>query len=202
MAASNVISVNPVQKTLGALHPEVLARLARRRINYTADSRSSHRSLNFFFAVKELKGGARSFYLLLARLAVATLFIISGAMALSGNFDALSFAPEAVVYSSVFGIIMTAVGSMLALGMLTRPLMGLSMLAWIALSTFAAINGSMFMEGWLWAACSLVFCICGAGRFSLDTLARHAIYKVFFGRRRQKRIAARRLSYKAFSCTI
>ncbi len=194
MAASNVISVNPGQKTLGALHPEVLARLARRRIDISAAKNNAAKTLNLIFAVKEAKGNRRSMLLLVARIIVGFLFILSGYAGLTQGL-----APVSYIQPHEYGIIMIVLGSMLGVGLFTRPVFLLGFLAWATASVVQAISGVISMESCLWAACSMIFCFTGAGRWSLDMALRHIVYTTFFGRRRETRQARQRLSYKAFS---
>ena len=191
MAASNVISVNPGQKTLGALHPEVLA---RRRIDISAAKNNAAKTLNLIFAVKEAKGNRRSMLLLVARIIVGFLFILSGYAGLTQGL-----APVSYIQPHEYGIIMIVLGSMLGVGLFTRPVFLLGFLAWATASVVQAISGVISMESCLWAACSMIFCFTGAGRWSLDMALRHIVYTTFFGRRRETRQARQRLSYKAFS---
>ncbi|MDE6753207.1 MAG: DoxX family protein [Muribaculaceae bacterium] len=195
--SADIISVDPARTTLGALHPEITERLAR-KVNVNAPSALSSKKmwLNMTFASSTPGVARNSRTLLLLRLCFAALLIVSGSFILYGEI----LTPNATLAPSVFAALEIAAGSMLALGFLSRFAM-LTMVALFGVMSYDSISAGVFdMQSLLCCFASLAFLIMGTGRYSCDFLIRKAIILSAARRRRQRK--ADRFSYKAYRMSL
>lgn len=195
MNTAKTISVNPVNKTLGALHPEASIRLFDTKVDLSSEvkSGSGKRALQFFFASSAPSINRYGIYMLVFRVMFAALLIGSGVQLLTQTSLSVSTLGINNLYLSIAEI---AAGSMLALGLLSRVAM-LAMTALFGyLSVMPLIAGGYDMQSMLCFMGSLVFLTMGAGKFSFDFLIRKAILINSVYRRRRQR--EERMSYRAF----
>lgn len=192
---ADIISVDPAQNTLGALHPEVVERIAR-KVNVDTPTVSKQTWLNMVFACSTPGVVRNSRTMLLLRLCFAALLIVSGAFILVGEI----YSPLAGYDSTLYAGIEIAIGSMLALGLLTRFAM-IAAVAGFGFMSYLSISAGVFdMQSLLCCFASLAFFLLGAGRYSADFLLRKAIILNAARRRRQRR--ADRLTYKAYRMSL
>lgn len=192
MNIAETISINPVDKTLGALNPAAAARFVR---EHTAPARTSSNKKGILdFCLASSAPGVSRFgrQMLLFRTMFATLLIISGSFLLSGELTFTS----GLFSSSTLGIAEIMMGSMLVLGFLSRFAMIGSTLLFGILAGVSVANGVFDMAALLCCLGSMVFMTMGAGKFSADFLIKKAIINRAIARRRQQR--ADRLTYRAY----
>lgn len=208
-----VISVNPSQKTIGAINTDLLASVARhcRPADINIKSMRLKTLVNLFFGINKNVNEAFSGKLLFARCAVAVILICFAAMT---GFATLS------------AWIAVAVATTLLLGFQTRIITSLAAITMIGISIvkfypeISIINASdaeIFIsriaagiplsgiECLLTAAFFAALAIFGPGRFSADQILRRkafsAIKRNSVKRARQHRnqLANQRMSYRAFA---
>lgn len=205
MAAKvNVISINPAKKTIGALHPELLERVAKgyKAMDDAMPKPHLKNFFNLFFGINKSVKAGWSGKLFAIRFFVAAYFLGIGIM------SATSF-PSADVPT-----LMICTGAMIFLGLFERVLSfaGFLLLGSIALTSALGISWDLqpistpfFNEQA--AFCSLfalILAIIGPGRYSIDQIMRHTIYAA--AKRRQARRISRnaeraadmRMSYRAW----
>lgn len=194
MSTTNTISVNPVSKTLGALHPEAAIRFFN---TYAVDSskqrlKTKKSFARFFFASSAPSINRFGSSVLLFRLLFAIIFILSGSFILSGNLESPTnvFAPQHMAIGEII------IGSMLAVGLLSRVTMGIATGVFGYLATISIMSGNFDIQILLFCLGSLVFLTMGTGKYSADFLIRKAL--VIRAKRRQKEIKEQRLSYRAY----
>lgn len=194
MNIAETISVNPVDKTLGALNPEVAARFIREHnVIATPSAYNKKDSLNFCFASSAPGVNRFAGYMLLFRAIFSTLLIVSGSFILSGEI--LSSTP--LLSSQLLGVSEILIGSFLLFGFLSRFVMGISTLLFGYLSVMAVMSGVFDMQNLLCCMGSLIFTIAGVGKYSADFLIRKAIIRRAISRR--NKMKADRLTYRAYS---
>lgn len=200
MSKVQIISVNPAKKTLGALHPELLEKVARTcRIPAAPKPQSIFKtSVNTFFGINKGMTKAVSSRLLLTRVLLGVWFIISG---ITAGID--PFTINLSMLSTIFG-------GMLVLGILNRPasLAAAVLFAISAVGAATDISGTITLQNFIssdpFAILSCILCIsiaiCGPGLFSVDQLIRRSMLHLArtIRKRNATRKAERRLSYRAF----
>lgn len=185
MKINDTISVNPSKTTLG--HVEAPASSIFR--SHVIEREQSQGADAFKLAFPTTKATFVDFqkYFVPLRTLFATILIVSGITFLSAS--TFPFSPALGVCSLCFG-------GLLALGLLTRPVM-------LGASIFYCISGALSLR--MGAADisifslmfgSIIFGIMGAGKYSCDELIRHAVR--CNQRNSEKKGRENRLSYKAF----
>lgn len=194
MNIADTISVNPVSKTLGALHPEAAARFFNTNTSDAVKKAKSSRQTvsGILFASSTPSVNHFGATILLLRLLFSTILIVSGSLILSGEI----FAPTEMINAEYLGLGEIIAGSMLALGFLSRVAMGISTGLFGYIAAMAIMSGVFDMQALLCCMGSLVFLVMGTGKYSCDFLLRKTI--ILQARRRQKRIREQRLSYRAY----
>lgn len=196
MNASNVISIDPGQKTLGTLNMSGAPTFLRKQIitEQPVEKRGKRVLLNTLFARCGITSGTRSLRLVIMRVVFAGLLAICGVMRLTNA--------EEVVYDMslphIASIIMFVVAGSLAAGLLVRPVSAIATLLWIALGVMQLLVGEFVPEIWFCAFGTLVFAVSGAGRYGLDGLIRHLLSRERREAKSRSKLAAKRMSYEAF----
>lgn len=196
MNASNVISIDPGQKTLGTLNMQGAPTFLRKHVitEQAAGKRGKRVLLNTLFARCGISSGARSLRLVIMRVVFAGLLTICGIMRLTSV--------DEVIYDMslphIASIIMFVVASSLATGLLVRPVSSIATLLWGILGVMQLLVGEFVPEIWFCAFGTLVFAVSGAGRYSLDGLARHLLSRERREGRKSRKLASKRMSYEAF----
>lgn len=193
MNLSDIISVDPAKKTLGALHPDTACRILRRsRIYNNIAKPAKKKTLDFLFA--SLAPGVDKFggYMLLFRSLFAAMLIVSGSFIIVGEIEA----QESLIPDFDFAVAEIISGTLIALGLLTRFASFATTMMFGALSIVSILSGIFNLQAMMSLFGSLVFLIFGAGKFSCDFLLRKAIINKASAKRRK--IENERLSYKAF----
>ena len=194
MNISNIISVDPAQKTLGYLHYEITGRMLRNSgIARNNEPSHSNYMLNLVFSSSSPGGWKYGLCLLLLRLFFAAIMIVSGSFILSGEINP----PSVPIPAEIYAISQIVIGGMLALGFFSRfaMLAGFTGYAYIAACKIMA--GVFSISSLMLCMACLMFFIIGTGRLSLDFLTRMAILRQQC--RRRRKLAARRLSYRAYA---
>lgn len=205
MTRINVISINPAQITLGALHPEKIIRKRRDKkraaasLSETEDNPGARRTrrsfgmksrLNFFFGINAETGMKTSLKLFVCR-------ILFSAFLITWCLLSLATAPVEVV--SAFLV----VGLLLMIGLFTRVA---TFCGFVASATYAvielAVESTLNESMVLLALGCLIFCMLGPGRVSLDSIIRTRLFRLakLVSLRKARQLVERRLSYKAYSC--
>lgn len=130
--------------------------------------------------------------MLFCRLLFSALLIISGSFILSGEILPSTY----IIDSFYLGLGEIIAGSMLALGLLSRFVMGSATLFFGYVAIISIMSGIFDMQALLCCMSSLVFFIMGAGKYSCDFLIRKSI--LLRSIRHQKKIREQRLSYRAY----
>lgn len=197
MADIDVISINPTQQTLGALHPEVIEMVIGRQADPRRDAfrrETSRRSvslktrLNFFFGINSGVGKNISSKLLACRM------LFGGFMAFCG-VCAIGVAPLEVASS------MIVVGALLVLGLFARistfcSFLSTGFFAATGIMAGSAIDSTMI----LLSMGSLIFCILGPGYISADSIIRNTFFRLMKKADIHQRVKKEkeRLSYRAY----
>ncbi|MDE6796163.1 MAG: DoxX family protein [Muribaculaceae bacterium] len=196
MNIAETISVNPVSKTLGALHfrPETalnfLSSESAKSLKQKRTEKNSFSKFLFASSSPSVKGFGKS--MLVFRLLFSALLIVSGSFILSGEISATTNLIEA----QYLGLGEIIIGSMLALGFLSRFAMGVSTVFFGYIAAMSIMSGVFDAQALMWCLGSLVFLTMGTGKYSSDFLIRKAI--VLRSRRRERELRENRLSYRAF----
>lgn len=186
MKITDTISVNPSKTTLG--HVESSSSTIFRSPVLGAESSQQPIDL-----VKVLfpscSAGVNEYtkYAVPLRTLFATILIVTGISLLAVPFGA---------HSAGFAICSLCFGGMLAIGLLTRPVM-------LGAAVFYCINGALALRAGtpdvsvfsLMFGC-LIFAVIGAGKYSCDTLLRSAINRM--RRNLSLKKSEERMGYKAF----
>lgn len=190
MNISDIISVNPGRLTLGYLHPEKAGRLLRKTV-IVRNLRNTHKSryLNAVFTCTAPQADCFGSCMLLFRFLFAALLIVNGSFIASGEIYAPRFMPE----SSVFSIVEIVAGSLLAIGLFTRPVMTAVAIGLGIMTTEAVAAGVFDSASLAMLFGSVVFVILGSGKYSCDFLIRKAIIL------RRRKAKKEEMTYKAFS---
>ena len=186
MKVTDTISVNPSKATLG--HVETASTSIFRSPVLDAKASSSSIELTRILfpscgtGVNEYKK-----YAVPLRTLFATILIVTGLTLLTSTV---------AVHSVAFAICTLCFGGCLALGFFTRPIM-------LGAAVFYCISGALALRGGavdmtvfsLMFGC-LIFGVIGAGKYSCDTLLRHALlsHKKSAERKRKENM----MGYKAF----
>lgn len=193
MNISEIISIDPAQKTLGSLHSEITGKILRNSgISRNKAITHSHYILNLIFASSSPGGWRYGICIMLLRFCYAAIMIVSGSFILSGEINA----PTSLIPSDVYAISQIVIGAMLALGFLSRfaMLTGFTGYAYIAACKIMA--GIFSISSLLLCMGCLIFFILGTGRLSIDFLIRMGI--MHRSERRREKLVSRRLSYRAY----
>lgn len=193
MNFTDIISVDPGQKTLGSLHPEITDTILRNSVlGVKNESTHSYGLLGVFFAAATPGSRRYGLCILLLRMLFATIVIVAGSFILYGEISA----PAIPLAPQVYAIALIVIGSMLAVGFLSRiaTLTGFAGFAYIAVS--AIFMGVFNISALMLCMGSLAFLMLGTGRYSLDFFIRKSIHNRSVNRRRK--IAERRLTYQAY----
>lgn len=194
MNISNIISVDPAQKTLGYIHSEITGRLLRNS-GIARNNEPSHSQylLNLIFASASPGGWKYGICLLILRLFFAAIMIVSGSFILSGEINA----PALPIPAEVYAISQIVIGGMLAFGFFSRFAMLAGFTGYAHIATCKIIAGIFSMSSLMLCMACLIFFILGTGRISIDFLIRTGIIRHI--RRRRRRLAILRLSYRAYA---
>lgn len=195
MANVNVISVNPSQKTLGSLHPEMLDKVARGCRVSTASSDASIKSaVNLFFGISKnsLPVSGKMFAV---RAIASAWFIISG---IASGVDFALFnagALNIILGGMIFLGLFTRVSALAAIGMLLTSFTMNDVLT-MDFAAFVSANAITLISS---GVCMMV-AIMGPGFYSTDQIIRRSIFKGIknYNKNRAVHSAEMRLSYKAF----
>ncbi len=193
MNIPNILSVDPGQYTLGTLHKDIAGKILR-NAGITRDNEPSHSKymLNLI-SVSAAPGRLRyGFCILMFRLMFAAILIMSGSFILSGEINT----PTTLLPANVFAITEITIGSMLALGFLSRGAMIASFLCFGAIAITKITAGIFSVSSLMMCMSSFFFLILGSGKLSCDFLIRKAI--ILHNRRRRRRLVAQRMSYRAY----
>lgn len=188
MSDVKIISVHPAEKTLGALHPEVIERMKRvARFNVLScrNERKLRSRLNFFFAVNGKMSRSISRKLVIIRIIAGLLVAGAPFIGFSGMLDPLS-------------IVMISLGVLLAFGFMTRFVsLGIAaVMLYDFAMTFMPSSPDITL---LFAALPYIgLALLGGGHHGLDALLRHRIYRRM-ARRREQRLAKIRMSCSIYS---
>ncbi len=171
MDITNIISVDPAQKPLGAIHTEITERILRNsNISHGDDLISSRQFFNFVFGTPSRSTLFSSCALLLRTLFAAVL-ILSGSLILMDEVNA----PTTFISPQTFAIGQIIIGGMLFLGFLSRFAMAVGFAGFAFVATKAILAGMLSVSPILLGVICLTFMILGTGRFSCDFLIRKSI---------------------------
>lgn len=193
MNVSDIISIDPTQKTLGALHSEFTGRLLRNS-GITRHNTTSHSGylLNLIFASSSPGGWKYGICLMMLRFLFAAIMIVSGSFILSGEINA----PTSLIPAHVYAIAQIVTGGMLALGFLSRFAMLTAFAGYSYIAVCKIMAGIFSVSSLMLCMGCLVFFILGTGRLSIDFLIRYSVVR--HTHRRHIKMASERLSYRAY----
>lgn len=183
-AVSNILSVNPSQKTLGAMNPELGFRVALRYIREDGESARIKRIVRRFFVVNTSWSKTTERIVAVMRIMFAAVLIYAGVF-VYGNTNVMAST----------GIILG--GTMLAFGMMTRQAMAICGFMSFILGFLGMEAGNIDAWAWTLGTGCLVFSIIGAGRISADSVLRLKVFRFFNRRHINLRRRDRELTYKA-----
>lgn len=186
------ISVEPAKLTL-ADQKNKERNLEFLRTNVLEKERNESSSINFMNLVLPLqKTGTGTFnqFSLPMRTVFSALLIIAGMTTLN-----LSSGTAGSIMG--LGIVEIILGGFLALGFMTRVSMAVSTMIFAAIGILSLRTGFNDIASFSLMFGSMLFCLTGSGRYSLDFFIRRSIIRRLAERRRRKN--SRMLSYKAFS---
>ncbi len=195
MANVNVISVNPAQKTLGALHPEMLDKVARGcRVSNASSESGIKTAVNLFFGISKnsLSVSGKMFA---ARLIASAWFIMTG-IALGIDFSLFNTGAVSIILGSmIFLGLFSRVSSLTAATILVTSISMTDVLS-MDFASFISIHSIQILS----AAVCLIVAVMGPGFYSIDQLIRRSIFKGIkkYNKNRAAHSAEMRLSYKAF----
>lgn len=192
MSDVNVISINPALQTKASLNPDIFEKInieprhIDMRVRSAAEKFTRLKSrLNFFFGIRGRIPGSMSAKLFALRLLMGGLLI---ALSLTGGFAAPAF--DVATCELILG-------GALILGFFTRIISFAAFAIFATFATIAAIGGYVDLVDIMPAVIALTFCIIGPGMYCVDSLMRSGLMKN--ARRRMRRRAEARLSYRAFA---
>lgn len=181
---ASIISVNPGKTTLGNLNPEATARMVlRRRVMHRQSSRVNllRRRISLIFGIKGRFSTKRTVQLLLTRLAFAGLLVGIALTRFEGAMET-----SAIVLASLISV-----------GLFCR-ISNLAVASWAgSLAVMAGIAGEFETTSTAVAIIAAALAYSGPGKYSIDAILRHALFRSL-NRRISRRLAARRLSYRAY----
>lgn len=192
MNNSDIISVNPTQNTLGAINFEMADSILRNNVNASDELTFSNSIINFAFASRRPGNMRYNVSVLMLRLLFSTILIVSGSFILSGEISS----PLAQFSSQTVGIAQIIIGGMIATGLLARFAAAVGVVGFGFIATSAILAGVFSPTSLMMCLACLTIAILGSGKISSDYLVRKAI--VNYQLRRRKKIAARRMSYRAY----
>ena len=181
MKPADTISVNPGKNTLG--HVEVPVGLFRQQV---LQSEIGVKSLDLVKVLFPTAGSGTSEYRkydIALRTLFATILIVSGLTMLGGASAGIA------VGSLCFG-------AFLALGLFTRPVMAGAAIFYCIMGALSLRSGAADISVFSLMFGCLVFCVIGAGKYSIDTLLRS--YIIRSRKTRKSRSSENYLGYKAF----
>lgn len=184
MKLTDTISVNPSKETLG--HVDSKSTIFRSHV-LEADHNSSIDMVKVLFPSNVAGINEYKKYVLPLRTLFATILIITGLTMLESVSS---------VHGTAFAICTICFGGFLALGLMTRLVMAGASVFYCVAGALLLRTGIADMTVFTLMFGCLLFCINGAGKYSLDTLIRHGIKnhrKVSIRKRKEKL-----LGYKAF----
>lgn len=193
MNFTDVISVDPGQMTLGSLHPAKSGNpLENSAVPAAHQAAGTDDAWNVVFASATPHSNRYGICILMLRFLFAAVMIVAGSFILTGQINS-SFT---LFPTDIYAVTMIVFGGMLALGFLSR----LAMLGGTAIFGFAVFHtimaGLFNMSFIMLCLGCLVFLMLGNGRFSIDGFIRQSIRRHQI--RRRKKIAANRLTYRAY----
>lgn len=172
MNISNIISVDPAQKTLGYIHSELTGRLLRNSgISRNREPSHSQYALNLIFASSSPGGWKYGICLLVLRLFFAAIMIVSGSFILSGEI----YPPAFPIPSDIYAISQIIIGGMLAFGFFSRFAMLAGFTGYAYIAGCKILAGVFSISSLMLCMACLIFFILGTGRLSLDFLIRMGI---------------------------
>ena len=119
--------------------------------------------------------------------------IVSGCFILSGEINP----PSTPIPGEIYAIAQIVIGGMLAMGLFSRFAMLAGFTGYAYIAAFKIMAGIFSISSLTLCMACLIFFILGTGRISLDFMIRMAIIRHI--RRRRRKLAARRLSYRAYA---
>lgn len=189
-AISNIISVDPARKTLGALHPQKAGRFFREKvIRPTASLPHGKLWLNFSFASATPAAPRYAAAMLTLRLCFAAMLAVGGAFLLSGELPA----PYPGVSVRAAGLLQVIAGVMLAGGLLSRYAMMATAIYFATMATIGVEAGRFDAGAVSSFIGSLTFILLGSGRYSLDYVIRKSLIRRAVRRRRRPSAATLQL---------
>lgn len=201
MSRIEVLSVDPGEKTLGALHPEVSACLAKgtRAVDTHHDSLTQD-TVDFLTAVRHPSAMRLGGALLLLRCLFGAMLIVSGAFAIDPEAFGVAMS-QGVAGLEPFALALAQIvaGSLLCLGCGVR-LTSIVMAAVFGAAAFNSLAQGAAVMGLEMMLCfgCVVFAVLGGGRISVDGLVYKSVRSWRARRNDPSRLAAKRLSYEAF----
>lgn len=194
---SDVISVNPGRKTLGALNLQSATRFLRTTITLPSNRRKSanRKTLDVLFAVASPSFRQRSGCIIVLRFFFAVLLGLCAFMPM--YFDSsLEFYHMGVSHIAV--IAMIAGVASLVLGLFIRPVM-IAVALILAAESALQFSVGDFDETVLFCVFGCVlFAVTGSGKYSVDYLVRRLLLRSPFSEKRKRKLEKKRLSYEAY----
>ena len=190
MSLSKTISVEPAKITLAEKKNKELASELL-RISILKRENEYNNKFNLLDLVFPTQSAANDIfrkYAVPARTIFSALLIVAGLTSLNHAFSP---------WLNSVGILEIIFGSFLALGLLSRPIMALSSIMFLALGITSLRIGQIDVTPFAMMFGSLIFFLQGGGKYSCDTLIRKSIKRYLVNRR--IKIKKESLSYKAFS---
>lgn len=182
---SMILTVNPAESTVGALHPEACMRLLRRKVDTegaTVARRKSGGLLRALFGATSVSA-SRSRMMLVLRVLFGGFLIVHGVLGV-----------HSALIESVFAM---GVGMMVMMGVATRFVMTASGVCFAIMSGMAIEQGAFPQTDLLIAVMSVGIAMAGPGRYSLDALLRRGIFRSI-RRYETRKLMQRRFSYRAY----
>lgn len=191
MKTTETISVNPGKNTLRQVHEETIQKLFRGNLVTTGENDSVSKCfLSIVFP--GTKSGLEQFknYALPMRAIFASLLILTGLQAMEGSmFSILPFG---------IGLAIAIAGGLLAIGLLSRPVMFLSAIYFAIAGALQIRSGVNDISLFSLMFGSLLFAITGSGKYSCDFLIKGNLKRYITRKKAMK--ADRMMGYKAFEC--
>lgn len=193
MNITDIISVDPGQNTLGALHKNITGKILRNSgITRNNEPSSTSYFLTLIFASAAPGGMRYGLCMFVFRAMFAAILIVSGSFILSGEI--VRTIP--IIPIEIFAISEIVIGALLFLGFLSRFTMLTALVGFGIIATVNVINGVFNMSSLMLCMTSFIFLILGSGKISCDFLIRKAIVRQCS--RRRSKMVADRMSYRAY----
>ncbi|MCH5232761.1 MAG: hypothetical protein J1E78_03910 [Muribaculaceae bacterium] len=179
MKTADIISVNPGKETLGQTTSKSESIFRSSVLNKNYDSKKLSLSALLF---PTIGSGSLEFrkYSVPLRTVFATILILTGLASVS----------------TATGICSLIFGGMLAMGLLTRPIMAAAAAFYAIMSALSIRAGISDITSLSLMFGCMVFCILGSGKYSCDYLLRHFLKHYQIKKEKIRREKA--LTYKAF----